>query len=168
MEQETTASYAAESSTSDIWKQLPIAFSCIMYAALLPRTAVTRDRGKNVVVWGRGVISLNFEQLQSMFLTPFTRNCKWDTCLGKQNLHGCTPCRDKITLRLTHCIALAWWHMVIASVYLSLYLLGGIKRISDLYKAIQQIIHKAKSAEVLKANYQSGGKIVTLRTLSFF
>lgn len=47
VEQETTTPYTAESSTSGIRKQLPIAFSCIMYAALLPRTAVTRDRGKN-------------------------------------------------------------------------------------------------------------------------
>lgn len=63
-----------------------------------------------VVVWGRerGVISLNFEQLQYLFLTPFIRNCKWETCLGKQNLHGCSPCRwNKIIVRLTHCIALA-------------------------------------------------------------
>lgn len=58
--------------------------------------------------------------------------------------------------------------MVIAGVYLSqLYLLWGIKRISDLYKAIQQIIHKAKSAEVLKTNYQSGSKIVTENSLIF-
>lgn len=96
MEQETTTSYAAESSTSDIWKQLPIAFSCIVYTALLPRTAVTRDRRKNdccCLGQGERVFSLNFEQLQYMFLTPFIRNCKWDTCLGKQSLHGCTPCR---------------------------------------------------------------------------
>lgn len=56
--------------------------------------------------------------------------------------------------------------MVIARVYLSqLYVLWGIKRISDLYKAIQQISHRAKNAEALKANYQSGDKIVTLRIL---
>lgn len=73
---------------------LPLAASCMQLCFQELQSQETEGK-MIVVVWGRerGVISLHFEQLQCMFPTPFIRNCKWDTCLGNQSLHGCTPCR---------------------------------------------------------------------------